>query len=133
EIYLADPEIVAELKQAILGLEVGATVAIELPHRKREPGTDLMKEGIGRVEVTVLEAQKVILPALDESLIKKISEDKLSTEEELRNEIRTGLETSAVKKSEEDLEENIVAKLMEMHPFEVPRTISNAILGQMIE
>jgi len=133
EIYLADPEIIPELKQAIVGLEVGATVAIELPHRKREQGTDLMKEGIGSVEVTVHEAQRVILPALDEALIKKISEDKFSTEDELRNEIRTGLEQSAAKKSEEDLEEQIVAKLMDLHPFEVPRTISNAILGQMIE
>jgi trigger factor len=133
EIYLADPEINLELQKALLGVEVGATVAVELPHQKREPGTDMMKEGIGRVEVTVLEAQRVLLPALDEALIKKISEDKFSTEEELRNEIKRGLEESAAKKSEEDLEEQIVSKIMEMHPFEVPRTISNAILGQMIE
>jgi trigger factor len=133
EIYLADPEINLDLQKALLGAEVGATVVVELPHQKREPGTELMKEGIGRVEVTVVEAQRVVLPALDEALIKKISEDKFSTEEELRNEIRNGLEQSVAKKSEEDLEEQIVSKIMEMHPFEVPRTISNAILGQMIE
>jgi trigger factor len=133
EVYLADPEIIPELRSGIVGEEVGAQLILALPQRKREPGTDLMKEEIGRVEVTVLEAQRVLLPPLDEALIKKISEDKLSTEEELRNEIRNGLEQSAAKKSEEDLEEQIVSKLMEMHPFEVPRTISNAILGQMIE
>jgi trigger factor len=133
EIYLADPEINLELQHALLGAEVGASVVVELPHQKREPGTELMKEGIGRVEVTIVEAQRVILPALDEALIKKISEDKFSTEEELRNEIRNGLEQSATKKSEEDLEEQIVSNIMELHPFEVPRAISNAILGQMIE
>jgi trigger factor len=133
EIYLADPEINLELQKALLGAEVGASVIVELPHQKREPGTELMKEGMGRVEVTIIEAQRVVLPALDEALIKKISEDKFSTEEELRNEIKRGLEKSAAKKTEEDLEEQIVAKLMEMHPFEVPRAISNAILGQMIE
>ena len=133
EIYLADPEINLELQKALLGVEVGASVVVELPHQKREPGTELMKEGKGRVEVTVLEAQRVVLPALDEALVKKISEDKFSTEEELRNEIKRGLEESAAKKTEEDLEEQIVSKIMDLHPFEVPRTISNAILGQMIE
>ncbi|HEY3876020.1 MAG TPA: trigger factor [Candidatus Kapabacteria bacterium] len=133
EIYLADPEIVAELKQALIGQNVGAKVVVELPHQKREPGTDMMKEGRGRVEVEILEAQKVLLPPLDEQLIKKISEDKFSTEEELRAEIKRGLEESATKRMDERLEEDIVQKLMEMHPFEVPRTISNAILGQMLE
>ncbi len=133
EVYLGDPEIVPELRQALLGIDVGASVVVELPHRKREPGTDMMKEGIGHVEVTLHEAQRVLLPALDETLIKKISEDKLSTEEELRNEIKNGLDLSAAKKTEEDLEENIVAKIMELHSFEVPRTISNAILAQMKE
>ncbi len=133
EIYLADPEIIPELQKAIVGAEVGAKLIVELPHRTREPGTDMMKEEVGRVEVSVLEAQKVLLPALDEALIKKISEDKFSTEEELRGEIKRGLEESAAKHTEENLEEQIVAKLMEMHPFEVPRAISNAILGQMLE
>ncbi len=133
EVYLADPEIIPELRNGLVGAEVGAQLILALPQRRREPGTDLMKEEVGRVEVTVLEAQRVVLPPLDEALIKKISEDKLSTEAELRSEIRSGLEKSAAKKSEEDLEELIVSKLMDMHPFEVPRTISNAILGQIIE
>jgi trigger factor len=133
EIYLADPEIIPELQKAILGAEVGATVTVELPHRTPEPGTGMMKEEVGSVEVSVLEAQRVLLPPLDEALIKKISEDKISTEEELRNEIKTGLEQSAAKHSEEQFEERIVQKLIEMHPIEVPRTISNAILDQMIE
>jgi len=133
EIYLADSEIIPELQKAILGAEVGATVTVELPHRTPEPGTGMMKEEVGRVEVSVLEAQRVIMPALDEALIKKISEDKISTEEELRNEIKTGLEQSAAKRSEEEFEERIVQQLIEMHPIEVPRTISNAILDQMIE
>lgn len=133
EIYVGDPEIIPELKAAVIGQEVGAKVVVELPHQKREQGTEMMKEGRGRVEVEILEAQKVLLPALDETFIKKISEDKFSTEEELRVEIKKGLEESAEKRSQEQVEEEIVSKLMEMHPFEVPRTISNAILGQMIE
>lgn len=133
EIYLADPEIIPELQQAILGKEVGQSAVVELPHRTKEPGTDLVKEEKGRVEVTIVEAQKVILPAIDEAFVKKVSEDKLSTEEELRNELRTGLEQSAAKAIEEDVEEKMVAKLLEMNSFEVPHAISNAILGQMLE
>ncbi len=133
EIYLADPEIIPELQAAILGKEVGEKAMVELPHRTKEPGTDLVKEEKGRVEVTILEAQKVLLPAVDEAFIKKVSEDKFSTEEELRNELRTSLEQSAAQRTEEDLEERMVAKLIEMNPFEVPQTISNAILSQMLE
>jgi len=133
EIYLADPEIVPELREAILGKEVGATVAVELPHRTQEPGTTMMKEEVGQVVIQILEAQRVLLPAIDEAFVKKVTEDKLSTEEELRNEIKTGLEQSAAKRSEEDFEEHLVQKLLDMHPIEVPRMISNAILDQMIE
>ncbi len=133
EIYLADPEIIPELQQAILGMEVGQNSTVTLPHRKREPGTDLMKEEVGSVGITILEAQKVILPPIDAAFIKKVSEDKFTAEEELRNEIHTGLEQSAAKAIEEDLEEKMVAKLIDMNPFEVPHAITNAILGQMLE
>ena len=133
EIYLADPEIVPELRAAILGKEVGARVTVELPHRTQEPGTNMMKEEVGRVEVQILDAQRVLLPPIDEAFIKKISEDKFSTEEELRNEIKTGLEQSASRHTEEEFEEHIVEKLLEMHPIEVPQAISNAILDQMLE
>ena len=133
EIYLADPEIIPELQQAILGKEVGESVVLELPRRTKEPGADLMKEERGRVEVTITEAQKVLLPPIDEAFVKKVSEDKFSTEQELRTEMRTGLERSAEKAIEEDLEEKMVSKLIEMNPFEVPHAITNAILGQMLE
>jgi trigger factor len=132
EIYLADPDIIPELQKSLMGAEVGSTVIVELPKRRKKAG-DEQPEEMGRVAVRVVEAQKLLLPEIDESFIKKVSEDKYTTEEELRNEIRTSLEHAAQKRMDESIEEQIVAKLLDMHDFEVPHTIVHAIIDQMLE
>ena len=133
EIYLADPDIIPELQKALIGVEVGQSVVVELPKRRKKAGEETQTEEMGRVGVKILEAQKLLLPAIDEAFIKKVSEDKYTTEEEIRNEIRTSLERAAEKRTEESIEEQIVAKLLEMHEFEVPHTIVHAIIDQMLE
>ena len=133
EVYLADPDILPELRQALIGHKIGDIVNVELPTTRnrtdQEPGTE-KKEA---AEVLILDVQKVVLPELSEELIKELSNNKATTREELRNVVRDELLEARAKIADEDLEERIVAKLLDMHDFEVPHTISHAIIAQMLE
>jgi trigger factor len=74
EIYLADPDIIPELQKALIGAEVGSNVIVQLPKRRpKDPQAEQQYEEMGRVAVRVIEAQKLLLPAIDEAFIKKVS------------------------------------------------------------
>jgi trigger factor len=130
QVYLNDPEVLPVLKEKLMGVHVGDTVEAELPRQSRtEEGTTEN----GRVEIRVTKIERVLLPEMNEEYIKQISRDKFSTEEELREDVRNELVKHYEKQSFEQLEENIVGKLLELHDIAVPRTITHAILDQMVE
>jgi trigger factor len=133
EVYLADPEILPEIKNALLGKNKGRTVELELPKRQRSKADDSESEERGRVLVTIEDVKKVKLPALDEEFAQKVSEGKYTNVDELRTGMKKELEEASAKRSSEELEERIVEKLLEKHDFEVPRTLIHAILDQMME
>jgi trigger factor len=133
DVYLADPDILPEIKNALLGKSKGDAVELELPKRQRSKGDDMMEEERGHVRITIEDVKKVQLPALDDEFAKKVSEDKYETDDALRAGMKTELEEAAAKRSNEELEERIVEKLLEKHEFEVPRTLTHAVLDQMME
>ena len=133
EVYLADPDVLPELRKALVGHKIGDIVHVDLPTSRNRPGETPGHEKTEAAEIMVLDAQKVVLPELTEELIKELSNNKAATPEELRTVVREELLEARAKIAEEDLEERIVAKLLDMHEFEVPHTISHAIVEQMLE
>jgi trigger factor len=132
--YLADPEVMPNIKAGLLGKRVGDKIEVLLPKNpKGQDNTTTEVTEEGPVEITLTEAKKVILPELTEEFIAKISRDKVKTEEELRTDIKQELEAQAITASDEQFEENIVAELLKKHDIPVPKTIVRAILDQMIE
>jgi len=125
-VYLHDPQIVAELRNAILGKNVGDAFEVDLP-LSGEPGAEKRP-----VSVTIDAAEKVTLPVIDEEFCKKISRDKAATELEVRMMIREELELQAKRKSEEAVEGNMVQALLSKHEFDVPNTYTYAIIDSMI-
>jgi len=130
QVYLADPEIVPELKEKLIGSKVGDNFQIELPRGPKKEDGEVEK---GLVEITVTGIKKVTLPEVTEDFAKKVSRNKVSNEADLRAEIKKELENAAEERSKERLEENIVAELLKRHDFEVPRTVTHAVLQQMVE
>jgi len=133
EAYLGDPDILPELKNALIGHKAGDVVRIELPTRRNAAGEPVSEEKMEAADVTVLSIEKVTLAEVTEEFIKEVSNNRASTTDELRDVVRKELDEARTKASEEDLEERIVAKLLELHSFEVPHTISHAIIQQMLE
>ena len=133
EVYLGDPDILPEIKNELLGKNTGDSVELELPKRQRGKDDSLMDEERGRVKITVEDVKKVVLPTLDDEFASKVSEGKYTTVDDLRAGMKKELEEAAEKRSSEELEERIVEKILEKHDFEVPRTLTHAVLEQMME
>jgi trigger factor len=132
EVYLADPDIISDIKDALVGRNVGESVTVDLPARRKNAEGE-QTETKEPAEITIVSAERVELPSLNEEIIKELSGGKAATELELRQDIRKELTEMRDRAAREDLEERIVAKMLDMHEFDVPRTITHAILHQILE
>jgi len=130
DLYLADPLVVPELRDALIGKKTGDVFSVTLPKTSNDP--NIPKKDVV-VEVTINKIEKVILPAMTEEFSKKITRDKAATELEVRLLIREELEENAKRRSAEALESNMVNALLKLHEFQVPRTITHTLLDSMIQ
>ena len=130
DVYLYDPQVVPELRDALMNKKAGEIFKITLPKTSDDPKDE---KKIAPLEVTINKAEKVILPEMTEEFIKKISRDKATNELEVRLLVREELEENAKRRSTEALESNMVNALLKKHEFQVPRTITHTLLDSMIQ
>ncbi len=130
DVYLHDPQIVPELRDALLNKKVGDKLKIDLPRTSDDPKVE---KKMAPLEVTINKVEKVILPEMTEEFCKKISRDKATNELELRLLVREELDENAKRRGIEALESNMVNALLKKHEFMVPRTITHALLDTMIQ
>ncbi|MDP4236653.1 MAG: trigger factor [Bacteroidota bacterium] len=130
DVYLHDPQVVPELRDGLIGKKVSEKFEITLPKTSDDPKVE--KKDVP-LDVTINKAEKVILPEMNEDFCKKISRDKATNELEVRLLVREELEENAKRRSTETLESNMVNALLKMHDFQVPRTITHALLDTMIQ
>lgn len=128
EVYLYDPQVVDKLREALLGRSVGDTFQMLLP--KQTP--DATSKDVN-VEITIDKVVRLTLPEMTEEFSKKLSRDKAATELEVRNLVREELIETAKRNSDQILESNMVEALLKRHEFEVPRTVTYAIIDQSIQ
>ena len=125
-VYLKDPQIVSELRDALVGKKVGDMFDIDLPR------TDTETKELMELTINVLSAEKVTLPEMTEEFCKKLSRDKSATELEVRILVRQELEENAKRRSQEAMESLMVNALLSKHDFLVPRTYTYVVIDSMI-
>jgi trigger factor len=84
-----------------------------------------------RVEINGV--KKIALQELDAELIKKVTKDKASTEEELRNQIKNDIQLYYNQKTEELLRGKIIKTIIENNEFTPPSTLVINILEQLVK
>ncbi|HYM20161.1 MAG TPA: trigger factor [Candidatus Kapabacteria bacterium] len=126
-VYLHDPQIVPELRDALIGKKINDTFDINLPQSVDGEQKTLP------VTIAIDTIEKVTLPAVNEEFAKKISRDKAATELEVRMLVREELEANAKRRSQEGLESNMVNILLSKHEFQVPRTFTYTLIDAMLK
>lgn len=115
---------IPDFDNGLVGVAVGETKTIEALYPETFPDTN-MRGKRASFTVTVKEIRAKILPELTEEFIQKLRPD-VTTEEELRASIREGLERSAQEMAENDLDFEIVGKIVETSQVSYPDALLRA-------
>lgn len=119
QLELGGGQALAEIDAALTGKNVGDKAEAEHMFPAEHPREDFRgKKGV--FCITIAEIKERILPAVDDELAKDIGFD---TQVALRADVHTKLEKAAKDRSETVMAEQIVAKLNELNPCDVPPSL----------
>ncbi len=119
-----------QFEEAIIGLKKDGEHTISVAY----PVDHFNQELAGKVvvfSVTVKEIKKKILPSLDDDFAKDHGE--CGSLDELREKIRTRLESELREIQTRDLKEQLLTRLIEAYPFEVPPTMVDHHVHYLME
>ncbi|NOY05384.1 MAG: trigger factor [Chlorobi bacterium] len=136
---LRDESMHPDLKAEILNMKVGDVREVELTYDSEEKEEELA-EGetppephVERMRVALKKAERIVLPEVDEEFAKKVSEGKYETLEELREDLRGSIAAYYEERAEENLHTQIIEKIVENNPFDVPESLVKMITDDLVE
>ncbi len=116
----------------LMGTVVGDMKEVPLDYPADYPDEKLAGSS-RRFHVTVGKVQEKIWPALDDAFAKKVLGTEDATLEDLKSRIRLNHEAEARMRSMQDMESNLVNRLLELNPFELPRGVVDSTLDRIME
>jgi len=84
-------------------------------------------------EVAINGIRKIMLPELDEELIKKVTKSKASTESELRDEIKNDIQNYYMQRTEEFTRNSLISIILKENDFTPPSVLVTDILNEMVK
>jgi trigger factor len=130
EFFLDNEEVDDDLKSSLLNARVGDTFNYVAPAQDEET-LPL------RYMCSVVEIQKVVPAEFTNEFVEKYTKGRLTTTEQLREDLRTYMQQTHEKKSREAIENQIFDILVDSHDFAVPesliRTVSKAMFDDFKE
>lgn len=126
---LGTPQVLPEFNKALTGAKAGLEKEITVKYPD-----DYQGAGLGGKEVvfkvTVKEVQHKHLPALDDEFAKKVSE--YQTLAELKEKIKNGLEARSNAEASEGVRVQVLQKMIEDNPLELPQSLVAGELDKMV-
>ena len=84
-------------------------------------------------EVEIKGIKKIVLPELNEELVKKVTKDKVSTVEDFREDIRKDIQSYYDQRTEEFLRNRLITSIIKNNDFVPPSTLVKNILDQIVK
>lgn len=100
---------------------------------KHEGGEDEVHKETYNYRALIKKIQKITMPELNEELIKKVTKDKVSTEAELRDEIKKDLQGYYDQRIDEMTKDKIVLEIVKRNDFTPPAAFVSNVLEDMIK
>jgi trigger factor len=120
QIELGAGQALPELDAALLGKSPGETAECEVTFSEAHPNAQL-KGKKGTFHVTLTDLKERVLPALDDEFAKDVGQ--FQTLIELRADVHTRLEGALHEQSEASLAQQMITKLNEANPLELPPSL----------
>jgi trigger factor len=136
EIDLTNPNVHADVKENAKGKKVGDKFKFSFDDEKIIKNKDGQDEKIKEhydYEVNINDIKKIILPELNEELIKKVTKDKVGNEEDLRIEIKKDIQNYYEQRVDEFTRNTIISVILKNNEFTPPASLVTNILNEMVK
>ena len=136
QIDLSNQNVHPDIKQNAAGKKVGEKFNFHFHDErtvKNKDGNDEQVTEHFDYDVLITGIKKIVLPVLNEELIKKITKDKISEEEELRKEIEKDIQNYYEQRIEEYTRNRLVGTIIKNNDFTPPNTLVESILEEMVK
>jgi trigger factor len=120
QIELGAGQALPELDVALLGKAAGEKTSCDVTFSEAHPSAEL-KGKKGTFQVTLTDLKERVLPALDDEFAKDVGQ--FQTLVELRADVHTRLEAALLEQSEASLAQQMIVKLNEANPLELPPSL----------
>ncbi|RPH37840.1 trigger factor, partial [bacterium] len=124
---LSDPNMVPEIKEALSSAKAGETyrASYESKHEDHSHKANL--------SMSVTGVEKVTLPPLDDELVKKITNGKVTSRDEFLKSLRSDLERYWTDQTERRLADAIATEVVRLHEFAVPDALVEGFLDSFVD
>ena len=126
-IYLADESVHPNIKEALLGVSVGAARRATIENDRGE------SKQVSHFEFTVKTVQKVDLPDVTSEFVAQVTKSKVSDPAEFRRKIHEDLEAYWKDFSERNVIDAIIREIVHRHDFTVPESMITSITDTYLE
>ena len=136
QIDLANERVAKEIVDNSKGKKVGDTFTFTFNDEHTIKNTSGEDEKITEVidyKAVIKGIKKSIMPDLDEALIKKVTKDKVSTEAELKEEIRNDIQRYFDQQMDDILRGKLITQIIKNNEFSPPQTLINNVLEDYIK
>ncbi len=121
QLELGGGQVLTELDNALVGQNNGGTLKVDAVFPETHPRADF-KGKTGTFDVKITDVKEKVLPKVDDEFAKDLGAN-FESLEALRADVKKQLEKALKERSETALAEQIVAKLNELNPLEVPPSL----------
>ena len=136
QIDLSNENVHIDIKENSKGKKVGEKFKFHFHDERMVPNKDGVEEKVVEhfdYEVLLLGIKKIILPELNEELIKKVTKDKISTEEELRQGIEEDIQNYYQQRVDEYTRNRLVGLIIKNNDFTPPSFMIESVLNEMVK
>jgi len=131
QIDLSDPKVNAEIVKNAVGKKTGEKFSFTFVDEHNH-GEEVHRQEFS-YEAEIKKVEKFVNPEENEEFFKKISNNKASSLEEFKNELRNNIETYYKNQSEQIFMNSLLNKIVENNDFAAPPGFTQSVLKQFVE
>lgn len=136
KIDLSNPGVNSEILKNAKGKKIGENFSFTFSDEniKKDDGAEDQKKAESyKYQANIKSIKKIILPELNEELIKKVTKNKVSTEVDLKEEIRKDIQNYYNKQIDDLVKSKLINLIIEKNDFEPPKTMVQNILNDLVK
>ena len=136
QIDLSNDRVQADIINNSKGKKIGESFNFTFTDKRKEKdeqGNEKEVSELFNYSAKINGIKKIIVPELNEELIKKVTKDKVSNETDLRTEIRKDLQTYVDQRTDELINDKLIGLIIKNNDFNPPSTLVANILDDLVK